>query len=81
MALEMEVGVATGDMTYAASYKPLVIPAPPDAKVGTFTRTQLEAQATGLRGSPSHSRREHRNVEIRRSITPTPQRLAPEIPA
>jgi len=46
MALEMEVGVATGDMTYAASYKPLVIPAPPDAKVGTFTRTQLEAQAT-----------------------------------
>jgi hypothetical protein len=47
----MEVGVATGDMTYAASYKPLVIPAPPDAKVGTFTRTQLEAQATAF-GKP-----------------------------
>jgi len=35
-------------MIYAASYKPLVIPAPPEAKVGTFTRMQLEAQATAF---------------------------------
>ena len=40
----MEARVRTGD----APYKPLVVPAPQDAKVGTFTRMQLEAQATAF---------------------------------